>query len=722
MYILPVAVIFLLCTEVRTLSAMEEVEGIPGKLPPLAPFPAHETRQTLPFVEWQACLDAWIFCVEFRLRLLPEHFHCFKLSQTASGVPFLLSYFLSWASPRKTVSNYRPTNGKEQKLHRHCLLLLRRLLLETDIPYDCSARELFFLLANASLTFISSPGWHDTLQQAWARQEKLIFSAVEQTKSSLVQMLAGGCTNTTEAAYHSIYQITALSKCLPQTGKIMMTGSDFVDSLTSTYHDLPVKLESAEDGDLKNHLIENLFMCLRSLMKNSNQSTSLLLDVLYSLKADAEAEAKINPNRPTLLSSLVCSTIFVRHLDTFLATASNARGDTLLRSLRSYQTKMSYLHPIAEGTRSWKGKGRAKAADSLQEMHIHKAAQVSQIHDLFPETPTLYILCLLDYFSDDIEAVTASLLEPESLPEELRDPQSYVDDAERQLKLQPDLVPCSTEPPDQSRRNIFDDDDFDRLRMSSSQVHFGRKEHDYGDPLSSSEKAKKKAAILAALTAFDSDDDERDDTYDVADVGGAVDNTVDTDARSRGKKFKDSEEADVNEQILFKAWRSNPELFTRDSKTRLSQPRQQLKSETEMTDEQIEGWALMLSRDDAAVLKLENKYGGMASLGGQQKALASTKWGASPSGTATEEETTDTDADGGAVPARGGASTRSRSSRDGLGHGRGKGSTSGPSADPGTQNARKRKEQGRGRGGANHSRREGRARKMGRGFGNLPVG
>jgi activating signal cointegrator complex subunit 2 len=697
-----------------------EVEGIPGKLPPLATFPISEIRQTLPPEEWQACLDAWIFCVEFRLRLLPEHFHHFKLSQAASGVPFLSSYFMSWPPLHASVSIYSPKDGKEQMLHRNCLLLLRRLLLETDSPYDCSTRDIFILLANASAALISSSTWLDTMQQAWDQHEKLLSSAVEQTKSTLIELLAGGSPYNYEALHQSLYQVTALSKCLPQAGKIMMTGSDYVDSLTSSYHDLPVRHEALDNGDPKKLLAENLYVCLRSLMTSSNPSTSLLLDDLYILKSNTEAETKGNPNKQTLLSSLVCSTTFVRHLEIFLATASNSRGNSMLRFLRSYKMKMSYLHPVPEVSRRHTGKGKARSDHVVNEMHVHKAAQVSQIHELFPDTPSSYVLRLLEHFSNDVEAVTAALLEPESLPADIRDAKYHADDAEKEIEVHPALVPRSEPPPTRNRRNVFDDDDFDKLRISTSQIHVGRTERYDAETLNPSEKAKKKAAIMAALAAFDSDDDERDDSYDVADVGGAVDNTVDTDARPRARKPKAHEEPDVNEQTLFRAWKSNPELFARDNKTRMSQPRQQFKRETGMGDEQIEGWALMLSRDDTAAQKLEQKYVGLASFGGQQRALEVTRWAASRSETATEEDT-DTDADGKDGPARGGASSRSRPFRGVLGNGRGRGSPSGPSGDASTQNARKRKEQGRGKGGANHNRWEGRARKMGRGFSNLPA-
>lgn len=701
---------------------MEVLEGIPGQLPPLAPYPASEIRHRLSPEEWQACLAVWVFGIEFRLRLLPEHFRHFKLSHPASGGCFLSSYFLPWDMTRDQPSSDQRTKPQELNLHRHCFLLLRRLLLETSIPHEYSARELFGLLANASSAFLTTKLWHDTLQQAWQRQQKEISVALEETRSYSIKTMAVGDNDRFKSIQQLLRQVISFSKCLPQAGKIMMTGFDYVDSLAGTYHDLVGKSDTSNYEDTRKLLTENLFVCLGSLMSSLDPSISLLTDDLYGLKGNAEAEANLNPNRPTLLSSLVCSTSFVRRLDVFLATSPNSRGDTVLQFLRTYKTKMSYLHPIPMRriNRQRKGKGKARADHVQDEMSFHKTAQISQIHELFPEAPTPYVLRLLDHFSGDVEAVTVALLEPGSLSSNMQDPQRFSQaDIDASPMIPTESAPRSAPPLPRSRRNVFDDDDFDKLRISTSQVHFGRKERNYDEPSDPSEKAKKKAAIMAALAAFDSDDDERDDTYDVADVGGAVDNTIDTDTRPTDRTARERKNNDGHEEALFKYWRSQPEMFARDNNTRHSKARQQLKSETGMSDEQIEGWALILSRDDSSLQKLENRYAGPTSFGGRQNALGMSKWSASPSGTATEEDTDVEVNDDGGVH-RGGGSGRGRSFQGGHGYGIGKGSTSGPAIDGTTQKARRQKEQGRGRGGANHGRREGRARKMGRGFGSLP--
>jgi activating signal cointegrator complex subunit 2 len=696
---------------------MEEVPGIPGSLPPLAEFPAQSIFSNILPEEWNACLDAWIFAVEYRLRLLPGHFRHLKLSTNASGMLFLLSYYRQWDYDKKSDFAYRPRDVRELRLHRQCFLLTRRLLIETDLPYDCSSKDLFALIANVSLALGANAPWRETLKMAWKRAKEQISAAIETCKSSLIRELPRSSTIPANPILLDTRRATALTKSLTETGEYLMTGSDYLDSLASGHPAYSITSKGPQALELSRELTENLYVCLRSLMISDPPHTSLLLDHLYSLKATADRVAKANPDYQTILSSLVCSTSFLRNLDVFISIHGQNRGSVLVKSLYTYRELTMHLHPPLVKKRSKVQKAKGKATPD-GDMHIHQASRISQIHELFPELSSAYILRLLDHFSDDIEAVTAALLEPDSLPADLQDRHTGTD---AQLQLNGNLKdmephePLSNSP---QRKNVFDGDDFDNLRISSSNIHMGRKDKNIETTANPNEHTKAKAAIMAALAAFDSDDDERDDTYDVGDVGGTVDTSIDTDSRSRAQKPL-AASGDAYEEVLFGAWRNTPQIFARDSKTRLSQPRQKLKQETGMTDEQIEGWAVMLGRDKALLDRLEKKHSLAFAFGGQQHKLAGTKWSASRSGTATEDDDSGDDGAGqGASGGRGRGAPLGRGAR-GFGRGRG-GSTSGPSHDAATQAARRRKEQGRGRGGASHNRREGRAKKIGRGMAGPP--
>lgn len=202
--------------------------------------------------------------------------------------------------------------------------------------------------------------------------------------------------------------------------------------------------------------------------------------------------------------------------------------------------------------------------------------------------------------------------------------------------------------------------------------------------MSDRSNAPSKSAILSALAAFDSDDDERDDTYDVEDVGGTVDSAA---------PAADEENADLrdkNEEALFRAYTMSPESFGRDSETRRGKPRAALKSETGMTDEAIEGWGLMVGRDPKRLRRLEVKFSNFT---GQQRELASTAYRSSPADSGEEASGGD-----GYRGGRGGPSGRGRGrGRGGGGRGgRGGGNVAGPSDDKSTQIARRRKEANKG--------------------------
>lgn len=244
------------------------------------------------------------------------------------------------------------------------------------------------------------------------------------------------------------------------------------------------------------------------------------------------------------------------------------------------------------------------------------------------------------------------------------------------------------------------------MALDTSKLHFGKKDakKTADDLLADRSSAPNKAAILSALATFDLDDDERDDTYDAADVGGTVDAADPEDPTND------------NEETLWKTYQANPKNFDRDQATRKGETRAKLKEETGMTDEAVEGWALMLSRNANQKRRLELKYSAANQFTGRQTELVSTAWRASPAGSGTEMSDTDGGGGGGGGSGgrgRGGARGRGRG-RGGRGGGRGGGNVAGPTGEQETEQARRKKEANKSQR-ANHSRRDQRAKKMARG-------
>jgi activating signal cointegrator complex subunit 2 len=363
-----------------------------------------------------------------------------------------------------------------------------------------------------------------------------------------------------------------------------------------------------------------------------------------------------------------------------------------------------------------KGKGTMPEAEVHAEMHIHRMSKITQVQDVLGDLNlgTGFIAKCLDEYDDDVAQVIDNLL-VDSLPAHLASADRHealyvlykvcknIHDIETnpfarsisEPQKQHDLVPRST-PPSQlpQRRNAFDDDEFDKLTMDVSKVSFGKRPEKNADQLLQEKtSATGKAAILSALAAFDSDDDERDDTYDAADVGGTVDSSnQEADAMIEG-----------NEETLFRAYQTNPAVFSRDAEVRRGPQRAKLRLDTGMADEALEGWAIMLKRSPQQQRKLEEKF----AFKGEQLKLDRSSWKASPAGSGMEESDTD-------GPGRGGARGGRGRGRGRGGRGRGGGNVDGPTGEKGTESARRHKEANKGAR-ANHNRRDARARKVARG-------
>lgn len=676
---------------------MGEFTEAVSSIPALPDYPSQTFIAKLPPDEWQACLSLWIYSVEYRLRLSPDAFKALGTSDHLSGSPFLLSYL---RSSSENLSDENHTITSEVKLRKYCHLLLRRLCLESSLLQDLESLRLYEVLSTGSTVFRRMQVWPDTLRLLSKKGPKEVTAAYGAGLHTIEQDLSSNDL-VSPMTFSTMRKAADMLTASSQAGVVFMTGIDYLEMLVRCYDGsvvLPPAVKVAK------FVTEHTYICLRSLMREMPSKMSMLLDHLYSLKASADTVTKTDPQQPTLLSSLVCLTTLLRNLEISLGNTPNARGQKMLASLKEYRQMTLPLHPQTLRLRaiSRKGKGRAGLEN---DMHMHKASQISQIHELFPDLPTPYVLRLLDRYSENVEQVIGGLLEPDSLPIDLQNPTKEDETAPEFGHMTVDLAPHSTPPLVPQKKNVFDNDDFDNLRISPAKLHRGRKNKLSDTPPTSDQHSKRRAAIMAALAIFDADDDERDDTYDVADVGGTVDDTLDTD------ETRQHVEGDPNEKLLFSAWKASKELFARDSKTRLSQPRRQLKADTGWTDEQIEGWSLMFNRDSKRENNLEQKYLSIAAFGGKQTSVARSKWTSSRSGTATEEENSDAD------PNTDGGANRGTGTRGARGFGRGRGgSTAGPASAPSTQAARKRKEQGRGSGGASHNRREGRAKKVGRGM------
>ncbi|BFZ56739.1 hypothetical protein PYCC9005_003787 [Savitreella phatthalungensis] len=261
-------------------------------------------------------------------------------------------------------------------------------------------------------------------------------------------------------------------------------------------------------------------------------------------------------------------------------------------------------------TTSQKGKGRA-ANDSNDASRAELASLVSEIKSLLPDLDDSFVERCLQHYSGNTEETLAHLLDGD-VPEHLKTANGVDQPPARSQNMSQVWSSDSLELPE--RRNIYDNDEFDRLEHDKAHV-LQRGSRDAAQQLDTAAVDKGVKQKVLAL-AFDPDDDEVDDTYDEIDAVGVpgqqADDELDADEVAQRNNMA--------EQALVLALEVDPSVFQRQN--RKSAARAQLRGQTNMSDEQIEGWKSMLDRQPKRLQALMSKY----EFSGEQQQVDSSKW------------------------------------------------------------------------------------------------
>jgi activating signal cointegrator complex subunit 2 len=653
-----------------------------AKLPPLAPFPPTTLRLQIAPQEWLQCIEAWITSAEAYLKVPDTVFNDIASHSDSYVTSFVTSYVQRNSESRNQSELETPGS---LVLRKRVYLLCYRLLLSPR-PNDSILHWIF--LSDFARLFSQISNIRHLLTSVWEKHSSEIESSLRTIKNSIIR---SADNHISEPWIAEIQRLVDFIKLCPAGGTFFATGSDFIDSFADVY--------PKTSRDTQDSITAFTYLILLSLVQLRKPNYSVLSDHLFSLKANAkELHQK---SQPSLLSAIVSNTDFINTLQAMSESDSETPGTVPPRDLSV--GLLEFRTPRARSRKNRKGKERVNggANEALEAVHLHRMSLITQIQDLFQDLGSGFIAKLLDEYNEDVEVVTAHLLD-NALPPHL----ANVDRSEQLEHYEPssisatshiDHVP-STPPAYPRHPDESDGDELDALTVDASKLHIGKANADLtADQMLSRGASNHKAAILAALAKFDSDDDEYNDTYDETDVGGTVDNTVD--AVDRPAK------ADEAEVALFRTWKSEKAAFGRDYGTRRSVTRAKLKQETGWTDEAIEGWAIMLEREPNRVRALEKRFADTWK--GEQRSIERTAWRAG----GKDDESSGAEASG---TARGGHTGHARGGRGGPRGGRGAYfNTAGSPDDRGTQKAMQRKET---RGGGGHNRREGRAKKMARGM------
>ncbi len=370
-------------------------------LPEMAPWPDVERRGQLAPEEWEACLDAWITLAQAHLHLSTKDF-VLTSAQDQSLQHFFTSYIID-------LTGYPPDTTKEKDLRRIAFLLAHRLLVEADVPDMFSD----YFLPELSIAYKKSVG--GLLKTLWERKHDQLKVVLHDIKADLLTELDPTSEHLSDGPFlypppggvgFTLWRIAPLLHASPEAASFLMVGSDLLDALSAAYQ---------RDPKLRKGIGTVTYLGLKSLMEGEKPNLSLLLDHLYTLKEFAKA------SEVSLISDLINNTPLLRKLQGCVTGANSARAKSLVSSLEAFRKPNGAKRKNLIRRKINKGKGRANdefGHGAYGEVHIHRMSLVTQVQDLFPDLGSGFVVKLLDEYGDDVEQVTAHLLE-DSLPEHL---------------------------------------------------------------------------------------------------------------------------------------------------------------------------------------------------------------------------------------------------------------------------------------------------------------
>lgn len=372
-------------------------------LPQFAPFPDVKVRQNILPAEWTAYLDTWASLADLHLRLSDIQFRHAVTDDTSSLTAALISFFHELANDDGLVP-------QTLLLRKKCFFLLHRIYSGDGVPAPLLGWP---VLSDACRIFSKSAQFRTLLDGVWKRKAATIEKSLQPAKNSLIKNLD---SKRPEEAQSTLDKIAPLIRLSPDAGTYMITGSDFLDSLCNAYPKVAPPLQAK--------LATIAYMGLVSLLEGPKPNFSVLSDHLYSLKANGEQQLRAAAAQTSLIADLVTNTPLLHKIRDKATAPEAARVRNFAASLSTFQQSTVARPKKLVRRKVEKGKGRATDDEyghgAFGEIHVHRMSMISQIQDLFPDLGSGFVVKLLDEYNDNIEEVTAHLLE-DSLPPHLVD-------------------------------------------------------------------------------------------------------------------------------------------------------------------------------------------------------------------------------------------------------------------------------------------------------------
>ncbi|KAK7044612.1 CUE domain-containing protein [Favolaschia claudopus] len=378
-------------------------------------------------------------------------------------------------------------------------------------------------------------------------------------------------------AFHGIFR-TLLDDLVASSGAALAAEADHAFDIIFTLLSLP---SSSEHGAGQIPFLD------RSLLADYQQTYNLSRTLASSLRHAEEKDARVDLLESSLQSIASSSEKEPGALKILLQSSGMAPGIGGHRS-----------HPNANNLKA-KSKVLLPTAAPAEDPELD--LKVTQVLDILPEHEPEYLRALLKHplYTTPEKAVEA-LLEGTA-------------PSAAELSLAKPAPQGTDEISGYVRRNIYDDD-----AMDLSRVQVGKKAENDSVLRDRTFIEQMKADILRRAEAISDDEDEdevdapgknsgKGKAKEPVDDGGDLDLDADQshvrvvgDGEESGDEDDDSEEGEepLNpETVCELAYLRDPKLFDRDAQTRRGKARVDLRAQTGWTDEQLEGWRIMLERN-----------------------------------------------------------------------------------------------------------------------------
>ncbi|KAJ3352998.1 hypothetical protein HDU91_005936 [Kappamyces sp. JEL0680] len=229
----------------------------------------------------------------------------------------------------------------------------------------------------------------------------------------------------------------------------------------------------------------------------------------------------------------------------------------------------------------------AGSAPVPQDQNYETALLVSQVHDLFPELGDGFIEILEDSLPPHLAKLDRSLPSRNTPAQAVSRALVRVSSVDSMATVGSREMSDATEEPGanslQDRLNVFDGDKFDVFSGKHVDTNYDRERAEF--------LREQKQAIIASQLE---DDDEYDDTYDTTDIKLSGHYAVAEDPDPTPGNAEQPK-IDTTEKHLVHLYTETPSIF--HPSARKSKERDGLRAKLQWTDEQIEGWFIMLNRN-----------------------------------------------------------------------------------------------------------------------------